>query len=56
MGFREIELLLGDAPERVSNGDTLISKTSSSLMEDVGSSSALSNSKLKDSCLVLTRF
>ena len=36
MGFREIELLLGDAPERVSNGDTLISKTSSSLMEDVG--------------------
>ncbi|MEE4178071.1 MAG: MlaD family protein [Bacteroides sp.] len=35
MGFREIELLLGDAPVAVSNGDTLVSRTTTSIMEDV---------------------
>lgn len=35
MGFREIELLLGDAPDKVVNGDTLVSRTSTSIIEDV---------------------
>lgn len=36
MGFREIELIIGDAPAKVSNGDTIVSRTSTSLLEDAG--------------------
>lgn len=36
MGFREIELIIGDAPATVSNGDTIVSRTSTSLLEDAG--------------------
>lgn len=36
MGFREIELIIGDALAKVSNGDTIVSRTSTSLLEDAG--------------------
>ena len=35
MGFREIELILGNSSVTISDGDTLASRTSTSIMEDV---------------------